>query len=118
MTVTDYLAAGSASGLTVINLLLADATVMDIITPLVNIGVAGVMLWWFMSQVMPELKRIREQQHKANLEHQVAMNRVAHSNLMLVIATGLKPLEGQANTMLNEIKEANDELKREEDKIQ
>lgn len=101
----------------------AAGTTVQFVTPLVNIGVAGIMLWWFMSQVMPALKAIKEEQYKTNLENQEKMNRMnlanqeaidrmARISLMLVVSSGLKPFQGPADAITAELDRAEDDRKR------
>lgn len=99
------------------------AATVQFVTPLVNIGVAGIMLWWFMSQVMPALKAIKEEQYKTNLENQEKMNRMnlanqeaidrmARISLMLVVSSGLKPFQGPADALTAELDRAEDDRRR------
>lgn len=85
---------------------LAQATVGDVITPFVNLGVAGIMLTWFMRRVEPRLERIAEVQHRESMLTQEALDRVARSNLLLVISSGLKPLQDQAETISAELEKS------------
>jgi hypothetical protein len=90
----------------IIGLLLADATIGDAFTPFVNLGVAGVMLTWFMRRVEPKLERIGDIQNRESMLTQEALDRVARSNLLLVISSGLKPLQDQAETLTAELEKS------------
>lgn len=89
-----------------------ETSAVQVVTPMINIGVAGVMLWWFMSRTEPRLKSIEEKQHEANLANQESMDRVARSVLLLVISSGLRPIQEQSNSIMEELDTAAEERKR------
>jgi hypothetical protein len=89
-----------------INAFLADGDGAAMVTPLLNVGVAGVMLLWFMFKTETRLKSMEESHVKSATLTQEALDRVARSNLLLVISTGLKPLQEQANSLSSELDEA------------
>jgi hypothetical protein len=89
-----------------ISVILSQATMSDVATPFVNVGVAGVMLAWFMRRVEPRLEAIRDSQNHESRLTQEALDRVARSNLLLVISSGLKPLQDQAETLTVELEKA------------
>lgn len=90
-----------------VNLLsLAQSGEVNTVTPLINVGVAGFMLLWFMFRTEPRLKSIEESQVKASFLNQEALDRVARSNLLLVISNGLKPFQDQAQAIIVELDEA------------
>ena len=93
----------------------ASATTVQYVTPLINLGIAGVMLWWFMARdakLEPRLKSIEDKYHQMSLGNQEALDRVARSTLLLVISSGLKPLQEQSQAMISELDKAEEERKR------
>ena len=108
MTIPDYLAL-AATSVTSAVLMIAESDIGEIAARFMNVGVAGVMLWWFMWKIEPTLKAIQEDQHKEALANQEAMDRVARATLLLVVSSGLKPLQEQSTVMLTELDKAAEE---------
>lgn len=73
---------------------------------LINVGVAGVMLIWFMFVTGPRLKSIEDTQHKDHITTQEQIGRLAKSITTLVISTGIKALVEQGKIMESEIDKA------------
>lgn len=78
----------------------------DIFDRLVNVGVAGIMLLWFMFVTGPRLKSIEETQHKDHITTQEQIGRLAKAITALVISTGIKTFIEQGQVMEAEIDKA------------
>lgn len=89
-----------------LSLFLAESSALDVIAQLANLGVAGIVLYWFMRKTDPRLDRIEESIHNEAKLTQESLDRVARINLLLVVASGLRAVSEPAKAIEKELDKA------------
>lgn len=85
---------------------LAESSALDVLAQLANLGVAGIVLYWFMRKTDPRLDRIEETIHDEAKLTQESLDRVARINLLLVVASGLRAVSEPASAIEGELDRA------------
>lgn len=83
--------------------MIAESSALDVLAQLANLGVAGIVLYWFMKKTDPRLGDIEQSIHEEAKLTQESLDRVARINLLLVVASGLRAVTEPAKAIEKEL---------------
>lgn len=105
---------------------LADAGLLEIIAPMLNVGAVGGVLLWFMFGLSPRMAKWEERMDKSDDDKRKAeeetrkelrevgkaIDRAARANLLLIVTLGTPSSKAQADSIIREIDKAEEDRSR------